>query len=397
MNASQILHRLCLGAPVLLALITALGCATNPVTGESELSLVSETEELKIGAEQYAPSRQSQGGDYSADPELVGYVQQVGARLAAVADRELPYEFAVLNSSEPNAWALPGGKIAINRGLLLELNNEAELAAVLSHEIVHAAAAHGAQSLTRGQMLQVGVVGAAIASSSSDNKQLVMLGSALGANLINQSYNRGAESEADRYGMEYMHRAGYDPAAAVSLQETFVRLNQSKGSGAFGRLFTSHPPSPQRVTDNRRTLEKMAVGGELHADRYQTAIAHLHQVRDAYDAYDRGREALEAGDQNKAIQYAQAAIAIEPNEALFQGLLGDAHADSGDDAEALTAYNEAISLDDQFFHHFLQRADLYQRLGNTDLAKRDLQSSMQLLPTENAAERLRNLDALADG
>ena len=82
--------------------------------------------------------RQSQGGDYVADPKVQDYVRQVGNKLAAVSDRKLPYEFSVVNDSSANAWALPGGKIAIHRGLLTELKSEAELAAVLSHEIVHA-------------------------------------------------------------------------------------------------------------------------------------------------------------------------------------------------------------------------------------------------------------------
>ena len=121
-------------------------CAVNPVTGQRELGFISEQRELTIGAEQYSPSQQSQGGQFSVDPELTDYVQGVGQRLAEVSDRPLPYEFVVLNNSVPNAWALPGGKIAVNRGLLSELNNEAELAAVLGHEIVHAAARHGAQA-----------------------------------------------------------------------------------------------------------------------------------------------------------------------------------------------------------------------------------------------------------
>ncbi|MBT3900086.1 MAG: M48 family metalloprotease, partial [Gammaproteobacteria bacterium] len=118
---------------LLLALITCLstGCAVNPVTGKNELSIISESRELTIGAQQYGPSQQSQGGTYSVDPALTDYVNEVGQRLAAVSDRQLPYEFIVLNDSVPNAWALPGGKIAINRGLLMQLDSEAELAAVL--------------------------------------------------------------------------------------------------------------------------------------------------------------------------------------------------------------------------------------------------------------------------
>ena len=151
-------------------------CSTNPVTGKNELSLISEAQELSIGQKQYAPLRQSQGGDYEVDAKVAAYVNEVGQRLAAVSDRKLPYEFKVLNNSVPNAWALPGGKIAINRGLLTELNSEAELAAVLGHEIVHAAAKHSAQGMSRGMLLQGLVVAASIATQGKSYANAAEIG-----------------------------------------------------------------------------------------------------------------------------------------------------------------------------------------------------------------------------
>ena len=203
---------------------TAVGCATNPVTGKSELSVISENWELNTGKKQYLPMRQSQGGDYIADPEVQDYVREVGNKLAAVSDRKLPYEFFVVNDSTPNAWALPGGKIAVHRGLLTELKSEAELAAVLGHEIVHAAAKHGAKSMQRGLLLQSTIALANVATKNSNYTEYAQLGVELGAALITTKYGRDAERESDRYGMNYMHRAGYDPAGAVDLQQTFVNL-----------------------------------------------------------------------------------------------------------------------------------------------------------------------------
>ena len=125
---------------LVLVLVFMQACTTNPVTGKRELSLYSRSQQIQIGAQQYEPGQQSQGGVYYLDPALNDYVSRVGQKLAAVSDvPDLPYEFVVLNNSVPNAWALPGGKIAINRGLLVELEDESELAAVLGHEIVHAA------------------------------------------------------------------------------------------------------------------------------------------------------------------------------------------------------------------------------------------------------------------
>src|SRR5580765_3644440 len=94
------------------------GCGTNLVTGKREVQFVSEAQEVKLGEQNYAPAQQSQGGDFDLLPALTTYVNGVGQKLAAVADRKLPYEFVVLDNSVPNAWALPGGKIAVNRGLL---------------------------------------------------------------------------------------------------------------------------------------------------------------------------------------------------------------------------------------------------------------------------------------
>ena len=238
---------------IVLISLLASGCATNPVTGRSELTLVSKREEISIGARQYLPAQQSQGGAYIVDEALTGYVNEVGQRLAAVSDRPLPYEFVVINDSTPNAWALPGGKIAINRGLLSQLDNEAELAAVLGHEIIHAAARHGAKAMERALLLQGAVLLTALGTQDSEYSNYIVGGASIGAQLISTRYGRQAELEADLYGMEYMARAGYDPDAAVSLQEKFVALKQGNSSGWLEGLFASHPPSQERVDRNAET------------------------------------------------------------------------------------------------------------------------------------------------
>ena len=228
---------------LLLAAFTLGGCGVNPVTGKKEIQFVSEAQEIKIGEQNYAPTQQTEGGDFDVLPDLTTYVNEVGQKLAAVSDRKLPYEFVVLNNPVPNAWALPGGKIAVNVGLLTELKNESELAAVLGHEIVHAAARHGAKAQERGTIMQVGLaaaqIGAAISDVNSTVASLAVGGAGLGAQLVQQKYGRDQELESDEYGMKYMKLAGYDPQGAITLQETFVRLSQERGgkAGAARRAF----------------------------------------------------------------------------------------------------------------------------------------------------------------
>jgi len=170
--------------------VAALGlsaCSVNPVTGERNFQIYGADWEQQVGNQMYAPMKQSQGGEFILDPELTNYVQGVGQRLANQARRksELEYEFSILNNSSPNAWALPGGKIVINRGLLIQLDSEAELAAVLGHEIVHSDAAHGARAQSKGALTQAGaVISMVILGSTIDSqaaREVAMMVPALGS------------------------------------------------------------------------------------------------------------------------------------------------------------------------------------------------------------------------
>ncbi len=377
--------------PAALLSLLALGaCTTNPVTGERELTLVSTGQELAIGESQYAPSRQMQGGDYVLDPALTEYVQAVGQKLVAasrqvaVVDRELPYEFEVLNSSVPNAWALPGGKIALNRGLLVEMNSEAELAAVLGHEIVHAAARHGAQQVSKGMLLQGAVLGTAIAARDQDYGNLIVGSANIGAQLIMQKYGRDAEREADRYGMLYMSKAGYDPQGAVDLQESFVRLSEGRRSDWLSGLFASHPPSRERVALNKEYLRELPPGGDRGEAAYKQKMAGLYRNKPAYDAYDEGRKALSENRSKEALALAGKAISIEPREGHFYALQGDALLEQKRYQEARGAFTTAIERNQQFFYYPLQRGLISLQLKDRASARADLEASVGLLPTAMA-------------
>ena len=378
---------------VLLTIIVSVlyGCAINPVTGQRELSIISESRELDIGRQHYGYSRQMQGGDYIVDPDLTEYVNSVGQKLAGVSDRKLPYEFVVLNNSTPNAWALPGGKIAVNRGLLLELNNEAELAAVLGHEIVHAAARHGAKSMERGMLLQGAILATGIALAGHDYSNQIVGGAQLAAGLIHQKYSRNAELEADYYGMHYMSKAGYNPKAAVGLQETFVRLSKDRRQDWLSGLFASHPPSPERVETNRETGYILPSKGVLGAEQYQRMISNLKKTRDAYEAYDKGKKALHKGDAKQAMALAKKALKIEPREAQFYALVGDVNFKNKHCQAALNNYNQALEHNNQFFYFYVQRGMTKIELKDQNGAKGDLEKSLELLPTSAAYNALGNI------
>ena len=364
-----------------LALITT-ACGTNPVTHKREIQFVSQNQEIAMGKENYAPARQSQGGDYIIDPELTEYVQSIGKRLAAVSDRpDLPYEFVVLNDSVPNAWAMPGGKIAFNRGLLYELNSEAELAAVMGHEIVHAAARHGAKSMERGIFMQGAMIAVGIGAQNTNYSNLIVGGAQLGAALTTSKYGRDAESEADLYGMHYMKKAGYDPTAAVVLQETFVRLSADRKNSFIDGLFASHPPSPERVAANKETLAQIGAGGEWDKDVFAQKVAKVKSTQAAYKAYDDGVKALQAKDTVKATALAKQAIKAEPREAHFQELLGDIALTEKKPQEALAYYDKAIKLQPDYFKPHVQSGIALFNMGRKAEAEPFLKRANELLPT----------------
>ncbi len=376
---------------LLLSIVIATGCSVNPVTGKSELVFMSTAQEIEMGRQNYVPMQQSQGGAYDVDPQLTAYVQQVGNKVAAQSGVNLPYEFVVLNNSVPNAWALPGGKIAINRGLLTELESEAELAAVLGHEAVHAAARHSAKQQSRAMLMQVGVMGTAIAASDSDYGNLIAGSANLLAQMGLARYGRSAELESDRYGMQYMSQAGYDPLGAVDLQETFVRLSEGRQSNWLTGLFASHPPSMERVEANRATAAGLPAGGFEGKAEYSRAMARTMQLKPAYDAYDEGRKALAEKDIDKALAKAGQALDLFQGEAHFHALRGDIRLVQDNYDWATTNYTRAIERRDDFFYYHLQRGIARKEAGQSTAARTDLERSLELLPTAPAHYALGDL------
>lgn len=369
---------------IALALSLAGGCAVNPVTGDREFMLVSGEQEIAMGEQNYAPMQQSQGGAYDVDPALTTYVQAVGNSLAAASGIDLPYEFVVLNNSVPNAWALPGGKIAVNRGLLTELESEAELAAVLAHEIVHAAGRHTAKQMSRGMLMEGLVVATTAVTNDSSYGDLAVGGASAAAQLVTMKYGRSAELESDKYGMRYMSKAGYDPQGAVALQETFVRLSEGRNEDWLSGLLASHPPSRERVEENKRTASKLPPGGNLGVESFTAAMQQTRAAKPAYDAYDKGRKALGEKNADEALALANEALALFPEEAHFHSLRGDVRLVNKQYDMAVTNYNRAINRRGNFFYFYLQRGIAKHELDQTDAAISDLERSLEYLPNAPA-------------
>ena len=236
---------------LLVCVLFAPGCTINPVTGKKQLTLIPEDQEIALGA-RTAPQFEKEFGGKVDSPELQQYIAEVGAKLAAVSDRPMPYEYALLSSDVPNAFALPGGKIYVTAGLFRHMSNERQLAAVLAHETVHVAARHSVQSLQNqmGAAIFTELVGVVVGGESAESAQAV---SKFVTGMANLHYSREDESEADEYGLKYMHLAAYNPWGMVELLELLQELSEAEPE-LFGDLFATHPLTSRRIEDVREIL-----------------------------------------------------------------------------------------------------------------------------------------------
>jgi len=276
---------------LLLTVVIAVsaGCATNPVTGKRQMSLLSEAEELAIGQQQDAEIRREMG--VYDDPALQRYVTAIGQELARASHRpNLPWTFTVVDSPAINAFALPGGYIYLTRGILAYLDDEAELAGVLGHEIGHVTARHAAQAYTRQAQANLGLTILSIFVPST--RPFVDLG-ATGLGVLFLKNGREAEIEADRLGVEYGSGAGYDPAGVPRFLSTLARVNALSERGIPNWLST-HPDPGARVTQVEPVAGKFvsADAKRVNRDQYLERIHGLVFGDSPNDGVVRGNEFL---------------------------------------------------------------------------------------------------------
>ncbi len=234
-------------------MLLAAGCSTVPYTHRSQIMLVSESEDLKLGATAYGQVLKE--SRIVHDPQITDVVQRVGKRIATVADRpDYQWEFTVIDDSKTvNAFCLPGGKVAVYTGIFPVARDEAGLATVLGHEVAHALARHGAERMSQSELLQVGAAGVAVAAGAGGaTQQAVMAAYGLGSQVgIALPFSRSQESEADHIGLILMAKAGYDPQASVGLWQRMQADSQGKNPPQW---LSTHPAPATRVDDLRGWL-----------------------------------------------------------------------------------------------------------------------------------------------
>ncbi|MFH2091174.1 MAG: M48 family metalloprotease [Pseudomonadota bacterium] len=271
------------------------GCALDPVTGKQQLMMVSEQQEIAIDKQQ-SPFQFASDYGITQEKTINVYISSVGRQLLPHVHRPgMPYNFQCVNATYINAYAFPGGSIAATRGILLTLDNEAQLASLLGHELGHVNARHAAEQMSKGQLSSLLVAGLS-AVAGTQGKGLGELTQQLGAlsqGLLLSKYSRDNEREADALGNEYMVKAGYPARGFVGLMEMLDSLNKEK-PGSSQILFSTHPMSSERLTAARhreKTIYQSSNTARDNREKYMDNIAPLRAKKEGIDFLQKG-EAL---------------------------------------------------------------------------------------------------------
>ncbi len=236
---------------VVCLIAVILTCATTGPGGEKDLILISTAQEKQLGAE-FDKQVRAQSEIYENE-SWNNYFNEIGQSIAAVSDRkDLDYKFTVIKSDDVNAFAVPGGYIYIYTGLLDVIENEAQLAAVTSHEISHVVARHSIKRIQ--QVMGIQILYQIVVGEASSEALDAVIG--LGLNVALSGYSREYEREADQYGVFYMEKAGYNPEGAIGL---FSQLREAHGGASesrsfFENLFASHPETQERINNVEEQL-----------------------------------------------------------------------------------------------------------------------------------------------
>lgn len=364
-------------------LVLMAGCSVSPLPGLRGLSQVSVTpeQEVQLGRQSTQQLIQLLGGVYP-DQALNDYVSLIGHRLLPEeAKRDQSFQFKVVNHSVPNAIAVPGGFVLITRGLLLSLENEAQLVSILAHEIGHLDARHGIEEIQRS------AAGAASGSRTGESeyvRPLIQFREGT-ERLLRKVYTPGEELEADRLGIDAMIRGGYSLQGIAELMEVLARKAGSQTSSEENSgILHRHPSTPERQLARREYLMRF-YPNDLGSDgpdpsAFKQHLERLSLSSGAYELYDRARYAEKMGQEAEALEHYHRAIQEAP-QGLLLSSLGMAYLRAEDLIPARRYLQQAVTVDPDYYQSRLGLGYIAVRNQHWVDAITQLTASLALLPT----------------
>ncbi|HEY5764161.1 MAG TPA: M48 family metalloprotease, partial [Rhodocyclaceae bacterium] len=355
------------GAGAGAAAASALGgCATSPVSGKRILVGMSEAQERAIDQE-VAPHQFSQDLGAVQENGVNRYVAETGARLHVLTHRPgMPYSYRVLNANYVNAYTFPGGAMGVTRGIMTELDNEAELAALLGHELGHVNARHAAQRQGQAMVAQAAVAGLGVAGADSPWGGVLAIGGQVGASALLSSYSRDNEREADALGQDYMVQAGYPASGMTELHGLLVAQEKSQPS-LLQTMFSSHPMSGERM-ETARQLATTRYAASLKVnpqrERYMDNTAGLRRLKPAIDACKNGEAAMAGKKLPEAERQFGLALKAAPRDYAANVLMARCLAAQDKSTEAMRYVEAARTI-------YPQEAQAHKLAGVLQLQARD--------------------------
>ena len=227
------------------------------------------------------------------DPVIAEYVNRVGQNIVRNSDAKVPFTIKVLDSEEVNAFALPGGFFFVNSGLVLKADNEAELAGVMAHEIAHVALRHGTKQATRGEIAQIGMIVASIATGYGWTGYAIRQAAGLAIPIGFLQFSKTMEKEADYMGLQYLYKSGYDPTAFVDFFEKIETMEKKK-PGTMAKVFATHPMTDDRIVNSQREIQRIL----LAKPEYVLNTSEFNDVKNRL-AMLHGRRKVDTEDPNR--------------------------------------------------------------------------------------------------
>lgn len=362
------------------------GCHTNPVTGHDEVVLVSREQELSTGHGLHPKVVAMYDGQFT-DPDLKRYLSAVVHRLRRVSHTpDMPTDFVVLDTDVINAFAVPGHVYA-TRGFLAELENEAQFAAVMGHELSHVVARHTAKQMSDKAVADIGFSAAGLVVGGWWPAQAVLTGSQLSVTMFGLSYSRGQERQADRVGTYYMALAGWDPRQAIAMQKILHGLTKDKKS-VLDKYLSTHPELADRITaiesviEDKHLLESGYIQGDgIYAARWQRRLTHLRQQNEASKQQALGNRHLASKRYGKALAAARSAIRLGADGPDSHQIEGNALVALERLDEAKEAYGQSLKQDPTHLPATAGLAVVALRRGDYAEAEQQFGQVVEALPT----------------
>ncbi|NPA52716.1 MAG: M48 family metalloprotease [Aquificae bacterium] len=362
-------------------LFILVSCAKtyDPLTGKHVYTLLPEEKELELG-ELYVPLAIDQNDGRYPDKEVQQYVVSIGKKIEKVVPRKLPYEFFVVNSPIVNAFALPGGKIFVNIGLLYVLENESQLAGVIGHELAHVNARHHARFLEKQYGIAILFNILAILLANQKSADIFLQFGKIGAQLLTLKYSRDQEREADRLGVKFAYEAGYDP---TGLLETFLIFKKLGNTNAPEWLLT-HPLPENRYKEIKKLLSKY----DLSKKHLIKDTKQFHYIKNkvlkykkSYDLMKEAKTLISKKKYNQSLNLLNQSIKIYPQNNASLTYRAIIYTIKRDYKKAYKDAKKALEIDPMFFKPHLIAGISLNRLKNYRESLTYLEKAKELIPS----------------